>query len=121
VICLDANYLILGATHGTLEAERIYGWLKKGEPIITASVCWYEFRCGPVSETQLDFMRSFLSEIRPFAELEAEMAGRLFEAAGRKRSLKTDAMIAATALAARAKLATNNLEDFRKFSGLEVV
>lgn len=121
MICLDSNYLILGATEGTKESDRIYTWLMHGEQILTASVCWYEFQCGPVSDSQLDFMRSFLSDIRPFTELEAEVAARLFEHAERKRSLKTDAMIAATALVSRAKLATNNTQDFRKFPELQLV
>ena len=121
MICLDSNYLILGATDGTDESDRIYSWLMAGEQIITPSICWYEFTCGPVSDTQRDFMRSFLSGILPFTELEVEIAGRLFGQAGRKRSLKTDAMIAATAITARAALATNNLEDFQKFPGLNVL
>lgn len=121
MICLDANYLILGATFGTSESDRIFSWLKEGKRLITASVCWYEFRCGPVSETQLDFMCSFLSDILSFTEQEAEMAARLFDHAGRARYLKTDAMIAATAIVAGAELATNNVQDFRKFPGLTLI
>lgn len=121
VICLDTNYLILGTTHETPESQEIYRWLKQGEVLCTSSICWYEFRCGPISEEQLDFMRSILIEIRPFTELESEVAGRLFEKAGRKRALKTDAMIAATCLVARARLATNNRKDFEKFSGIQFV
>jgi predicted nucleic acid-binding protein len=121
VICLDTNYLIMGLVRGTPEADRILEWLDQGEVLITSMVAWYEFQCGPVSAKQSDFMRSLLSEIRPFSELEAEVAARLFAQAGRSRALKVDAMIAATALVARARLATNNVQDFQKFSGLEVL
>jgi inosine/xanthosine triphosphate pyrophosphatase family protein len=45
----------------------------------------------------------------------------LFEPSGRKRTLKTDAMIAATALVARARLATNNERDFSRFPGVALI
>jgi predicted nucleic acid-binding protein len=120
VICLDTNYLILGLVKGSSEAEQILRWLEAGEELITSVVSWYEFRCGPVSQEQLDFMRSILSDIRPFTELEAEVAARCFDHAGRKRSLKVDAMIAATALVAESHLATNNVQNFQKFPGLQL-
>jgi hypothetical protein len=50
-------------------------------------------------------------------------AARLFNAVNRKRGLRVDAMIAGTATASRANLATNNHDDFGPFvpHGLELV
>lgn len=62
-------------------------------------------------------------EVIPFSIIESREAARLFNAAGRRRTLRFDSMIAATAIAARARLATNNLSDFNVFIpfGLELV
>jgi len=106
---------------GSEEQKRLIAWRKQHEILVTPSVAWYEFRCGPVSSVEIDTIQLFLASILPFTELEAEIAGRLFGQAGRKRSLKTDAMIAATAITARAALATNNIEDFQKFPGLNLL
>jgi predicted nucleic acid-binding protein len=121
VICLDTNYLIGGLVEGSKEEAQLISWTRKGERLITSSVAWYEFRCGPVSSVEIDTIHLFVKAILPFTELEAEVAGRLFDQAGRKRSLKTDAMIAATAMVSRSKLATNNQTDFRNFPGVELV
>jgi hypothetical protein len=50
-------------------------------------------------------------------------AARLFNAAGRKRTLRIDAMIASTAIVGGAELATNNRTDFNVFvpHGLKLV
>jgi predicted nucleic acid-binding protein len=66
----------------------------------------------------MDLVRAFLGGgILPFGEAEAVETSRLFNAAGRPRRLRVDAMIAATAIAAGAELATGNREDFRPFEG----
>lgn len=56
-------------------------------------------------------------------EPQAKEAARLFNAVKRKRSLRVDAMIAGTATAAGAKLATDNRSDFTLFSshGLQLI
>ena len=68
-------------------------------------------------------MRAFLQEIIPFAEEPARSAAWLFNQTGRKRHLRVDAMIAGCAMARRAKVATDNLKDFRRFEewGLELI
>lgn len=61
-------------------------------------------------------MRSFLSGgIIAFEEAQAATAARLFNAAGRARRLRVDAMIAASALNAGCRLATSNRADFNVF------
>ncbi|MEO8353544.1 MAG: PIN domain-containing protein [Chthoniobacteraceae bacterium] len=115
MICLDTNYLIRGVAEDTAEAAKLVAWLKAGETLITAMPAWFEFLCGPVTDDHVATMRAFLAEIIPFAEAEAVEAARLFNAAQRKRPLRVDAMIAGTAIAANASLATNNRADYRPF------
>jgi predicted nucleic acid-binding protein len=116
VICLDTNYLIRALVPGTPQAEQVKKWLRAGQPLAASSIAWYEFCCGPVSPVDQHMAQIILTGgILPFQQMEAEEAGRLFNAVGRQRRLRVDSMIAATALAAKAPLATANLDDFRFF------
>ena len=115
MICLDTNYLIRGVSEGTTEAAELVAWIEAGEILITPMLAWFEFLCGPVTEDQKTTMRAFLTAIIPFAEAEAVEAARLFNEIARKRPLRVDAMIAGTAITAKARLATRNRDDFRPF------
>lgn len=123
MICLDTNYLIGGLVSGSREGKRLIAWAQAGEALITPMPAWYEFLCGPVTATQIGTMRAFLADIVPFDEPQALASAKLFNATGRKRALRVDAMIAATALVAQASLATQNQTDFAAFvsSGLKLV
>ena len=68
-------------------------------------------------------MRALLDEIVSFDDAQAEEAARLFNAAGRRRQSRVDAMIAATATVHGVPLATANREDFEPFTehGLELL
>ena len=123
MICLDANYLILGLVPTSQESREIIAWTIAGETLVTPMTAWYEFLCGPVTPPQIAAMRAFLSDIRPFEESQAAAAAQLFNAAGRKRSLRVDAMIAGAAVTAGAVLATNNKKDFALFEphGLKLI
>ncbi len=123
MICLDTNYLIRGIARGSGEAAELTSWVAAGETLITSMPAWFEFICGPVTEAQMTTIRAFLTTIVPFAENHAAEAARLFNAIARKRSSRIDAMIAGTAIAARARLATNNRADFKPFvpHGLELI
>lgn len=120
MICLDTNYLILALVPGSREATRITAWCKRGEVLYAPAVVWYEFICGPVDAGHTTMIRALLQEVIPFDEAQAREAARLFNACGRKRHLRVDAMIAAAATTRRAKLATGNADDFGVFvdSGL---
>lgn len=117
MICLDANFLIGGLIESRPESRQLLSWAEEGnETFCTAAPAWYEFLCGPVSESQIDTMRAILAGgIIPFEEPQASAAARLFNAVQRSRRLRVDAMIAATAITANSPLATNNHTDFASF------
>jgi predicted nucleic acid-binding protein len=123
-ICLDTNYLVRGLLEGARESSELVLWRQSGEILLSAAPAWYEFLCGPITDLQIRIIRSFLSGgIAAFEEIQAAEAARLFNAIGRIRRLRTDTMIAATAIVAGASLATSNMEDFRVFIplGLKIV
>lgn len=116
MICLDTNYLIRGLIPATPEAEKILSWLESGEPIGIPAVAWYEFLCGPVDEEEIQLTIAILSAgVLALGAPQAAEAARLFNATARSRRLRVDAMIAGTATAANAKLATLNRADFEPF------
>ena len=116
MILLDTNYLIRALVEGTLEADRIGIWLDRGEELCTSVVCWYEFLSGPVDDAGVDLMRMVIDDrVLPFAADTAQEAARLYNAAGRMRRLRVDAMIAASAVMTASRLATGNEADFRPF------
>ncbi len=122
MICLDTNYLIRDVEDGSPESMELVKWIKNGNELITPMPAWYEFLCGPVTKDQISTMEAFLFRVVPFSDPEAITAPRLFNLTNRKRSLRFDSMIAATAIEAGASLATNNLGDFELFvpHGLEL-
>lgn len=123
MICLDTNYLILGLSEGTREAEQLVAWTQAGESLVTPMLAWFEFRCGPVTPVQIRTMRAFLQEVVIFDEAQSIEAARLFNAVGRKRTLRVDALIASSAVVAGARLATSNREHFAAFAayGLQLI
>jgi predicted nucleic acid-binding protein len=121
MICLDTNYLIRGLVRGSPESLELSVWVKRGEIIVTSTVAWYEFLCGPVSDREIRTMRAFVQQLLPFDESQAVVAATLFNAGGRKRAHRVDMMIAAAAIAADAQLATSNRADFTHFTASGLV
>jgi predicted nucleic acid-binding protein len=115
VICLDTNYLILGLAPGSDESRRLIAWARAGEALIAPAVVWYEFLCGPVTASQIAVARAFLQEIVGVDERCAIEAAHLVNSTGRARRLRVDALIAGTAIAFNASLATGNRADFEHF------
>ena len=124
MICLDTNYLVRGLVKGSRESADLVRWYQSNEPLMSAAPAWYEFLCGPVASRHIQIVRGFLSGgVVAFEEVQAIEAARLFNAVGRTRRLRTDAMIAAPAIVAGARLATSNAADFKAFvpHGLTIV
>jgi len=119
MILLDTNYLIRALVRDSVESERIVDWFQAGEDLCTSSIAWYEFLCGPVDDEGVLVVQSLLQErMLPYTTDQAIESARLFNATGRKRHLRVDAMIAAAAILANAELATGNdghFAEFRKY------
>mgnify|MGYP006290127983 CR=1 FL=1 len=93
-------------------------WVEQESDLITSSISWYEFLCGPVDQNGIELMESILKDrVIPFTSDHAREAARLFNTVGRRRSLRVDAMIAAAAIVNNAALATDNRRDFSVFTG----
>ena len=71
--------------------------------------------CGPLTQSELDFAAGIVKRYIDFTPAQAEIAARLFNQSGRRRGLFADCMIAATAIAEKAPIATTNQRDFRRF------
>jgi predicted nucleic acid-binding protein len=81
-----------------------------------------EFVTGPVEPELVETVRQIIEDrIVPIGREESELAASLFNAVGRKRALRYDCLIAATAIRAGSRLATANRSDFSLFvpHGLE--
>ncbi len=116
MIHLDANYLILGNQAGSFEDAELRRWLLGNRTLSASAIAWMEFVSGPVSAPAVESIRHALGDrILAFTSAEAELAANLFNAVGRRRALRYDCMIAATAIVAGAELATRNVADFQLF------
>lgn len=124
MIHLDANYLMLATVAGSPEDRRVRAWLTEGEMLATSAIAWMEFVTGPVS-TEAVFAMALVVQgrIQAIQQAEAELAADLFNRSGRKRALRYDCLIAASAILDQALLATSNRTDFAVFAahGLRVV
>jgi predicted nucleic acid-binding protein len=115
MICLDTNYLIRALIPGTTEALAVEQWLEANESLCIPTVAWYEFLCGSTAEEEQLALALLDGGILPFGEIEAQSAAAGFRSLNKPRRLRVDAMIAATAIVAKASLATNNRKDFLPF------
>jgi predicted nucleic acid-binding protein len=115
VIHLDSNALIAVPLLAR-ERHAIARRIAQGEAVAASSIAWFEYACGPVEDSEQMLVRAVLSlGILPLDEETAERAAILFNAVGRRRHMRTDSLIAATAFLADAELATFNGVDFRPF------
>jgi len=116
MIHLDANLLIAMVKPFDLHHAAARAIVAKNHSFSTSSVAWMEFHSRPVDPTHTRALHRILSGgILPFDEPIAALAGELFFRTGAKRRTRLDTMIAATAIHARAKLATVNPDDFEPF------
>ena len=115
MIHLDASFLIRALVPGSQEDARLREWIGANEPLGMSTVAWAEFLCGPVDEAALSVAAVVVGRQSRFTEEMAAIAARLFNGSGRRRGTMVDCMIAATALAEEAAVATGNPDDFRRF------
>lgn len=128
---LDADYLIrfaeLRHEGHELAVNNMREWLIIGPVMGTSAVAWREFCCGktkPRPPLEVVNTRAMLKAgIVRYGAKQAEKAAELFNQTGRLKRLKRDCDIAATAIIAKAELATFNLDDFKRFVpfGLKIV
>lgn len=123
MIHFDTNALValpLWAREGNEVVSRVV----EGEAAAVCAVVWFEFLMGPLAEDEAGLAHAFIGgRVEPMTEDDAELGARLFNACGRRRNLKTDALIAATAIRANAEFVTVNVADFKPFvaHGLRLV
>ena len=117
MILLDTNILIRMLVPGSPAAQQVVGWIAERAELCTSAVCWYEFISGPVDSHGIDLVtQTIAGRIIPFTADQAQEASRLFNATGRLRRMRIDAMIAAAAIVSNAWLATANSADFQTFT-----
>lgn len=121
-IHLDTGFLIRALVPASAEDRALRGWLRGGASLGMSAIAWAEFLCGPIAAAHVQLAGRVVPDRVPFREDDAALAARLFNLSGRRRGTLTDCMIAASALAADAALATTNPADFRRFeaAGLEL-
>jgi predicted nucleic acid-binding protein len=111
----DTNALI-ALPHWARSSHPVVARVVEGEAAAASSVVWYEFLIGPLEAEESTLARAFLQDrIVSVEEGDAELAAHLFNAIGRPRALKTDALIAAMAIRADAEFVTLNHQDFLPF------
>ena len=116
MIHLDTNVLI-ALPRMARQRHALTERIGAGEPAATSSLVWFEYVCGPLAESEQHLVRAVIgARILRVDEAVAERAAALFIHAGRRRSLRTDCLIAATAILAGAELASYNAADFAPFT-----
>ena len=120
MIHLDTSFLIRALARGSRQDARLREWMRANEPLGMSTIAWAEFLCGPVDETALSVASAVVGRHTLFTEEMASIAARLFNGTGRRRGTMVDCMIAATALAERAAVATSNPDDFSGFEAFGV-
>lgn len=123
MIHFDTNALIalpLWARAGHDVVQRVVA----GEPAAACALVWYEYLLGPLAGSEAELAHAFLGgRIEPVSEADATLGAELFNGAGRRGTLKTDALIAAAAIRANADFVTVNARDFQSFvaGGLRLI
>lgn len=123
MIHFDTNALV-ALPMWAREGNEVVSRVVEGEAAAVCALVWYEFLLGPLAEDEAGLAHAFIGgRVEPMTEDDAELGVRLFDAGGRRRSLKTDALIAAAAIRANADFVTVNVTDFKPFvaQGLRLV
>ena len=122
MIHFDSNALI-ALPFLAKDGHPVIARVAAGEEAGVSAVAWYEFLIGPVDDEKVSLARAFVrGNILGIDDRTAWVAASRYNQAGRRRTLKTDALIAAVAIRANAALLTLSTDDFRPFVpfGLEL-
>ena len=114
MIHLDTSFLIRALVRNSDEARLLGAWIREARALGMSVVAWTEFLCGPVDAAALQLAERIVPVRVAFADEQATLTAKLYNASGRRRGSLIDCMIAATALGAGAALATSNPHDFRR-------
>lgn len=115
MIHLDTSFLIGAFERGSPQDRSLRRWVGDNETLAVSAVAWSEFLCGPLTRAELELARQIIHVYRDFTPDHAAIAARLFNESGRRRGSLPDCMIAASAMADSAPIATANEADFRRF------
>lgn len=121
-IHLDTSFLIRALDPTSPESARLFDWLRQRHVVKTSTLAWGEFLCGPLDRTDQELAHRIVTHHVPVRVEEATAAARLFNHTGRRRHSFADCVVAATAIADEATLATSDHGDFERFTdaGLEL-
>lgn len=119
---LDTDFLVHAVSSAGKERRALLELADSEDDVEISAVAWYEFARGPRTPEQLAVARSFFGEhgVVPLSEDIAIEAAEIFRRLGSPRKRAADIAIAATAIACRAPLWTQNARDFAGIPGLEI-
>ncbi len=115
MIHLDTSILIRMLKRGPAEA-RLLEAAAPDEPVVVSAVAWTDFLCGPIGPAKEELASRIVGDHHNLTFEHVGIAARLFNDSGRRRSSRSDFLIAAVAIHDGARLATSNLADFRRFA-----
>lgn len=117
IVLLDSNIIIYAAEEGR---EKLQDWLED-RAISTSTICRIEVLGYPgLDGAKKQWLADFFHKI-PVHELTHDVVEAAIRVRQQKRMGIADAIIAATALVHRLKLATHNVDDFKHIKGLEII
>jgi predicted nucleic acid-binding protein len=101
-----------------IRSERVRDRFRSGRAVGVSTLAWGEFLCGPVDARVEVLAHEVVRAHAPLGSKEAAEGAGLFHATGRMRGSFQDCLIAATAIVAKASLATTDRADFSRFESL---
>ena len=120
MIHLETSFLMGALERRSPETRKVQAWIREGETFAISAIAWTEFQCGPLDRADIEAAAAIIGDCRPFTSEHATIAARMFNQSGRRRGSLADCMIAATAIADGARLATANVGDFRRLNAFDL-
>ena len=114
ILHLDTHILVFGLRPGHEARTLIAAAVSRHHRLGVSAMAWAEFRCGPLDPESADAWAALLAgQVIPVDQAIADLAAALFNRTGRRSRSLPDCLIAATAMARGARLATLNRADFQ--------